>query len=184
MQISAIQKFINTIQLTQNSLTPETILYIIIAAIISIIAAGFMYGYRTKYTGKLRWLFGILRFLSLFGLLILLINPQFKTESYTTERPQLPILVDNSTSIKELNQQEVIKLALEKLKSNEGLNEKFDISYYSFGNGFSKLDTLSNTESNSNIAAAFKSIKELYSNQKAPLVMSFQVHYCIIQSIL
>lgn len=152
-------------------MTPETILYIIIAAIISIIAAGFMYGYKTKYTGNLRWLFGILRFLSLFALLILLINPQLKTESYTTERPQLPILVDNSTSIKELNQKDALSLAIDKIKSNEALNEKFDISYYSFGNGFSTLDTLTNTESNSNIAAAFKSIKELYSNLKSPVVM-------------
>jgi hypothetical protein len=152
-------------------MSPETILYIIIAAIISIIAAGFMYGYRTKYKGKLRWIFGILRFLSLFALLILLINPEFKSISYTTERPQLPIIIDNSSSIIELNQQEALSTSLDQLKSNEALNTKFDIAYYSFGNGFSKFDSLSNLESNSNIGKALKSINELYGGQKTPVIL-------------
>lgn len=152
-------------------MSPETILYIIIAAIVSIIAAGFMYGYRTKYSGKFRWIFGILRFLSLFALLILLINPQFKSASYTTERPQLPILIDNSSSIVELDQQNTLSQTIDKLKLNEDLNDKFDIGYYSFGNGFSKFDSLSNNESNSNIEKALKSINELYSDQKAPVIL-------------
>ncbi len=152
-------------------MSPENILYIVIAAILSIIASVFMYGYRTKYTGKLRWLFGILRFLSLFVLLILLINPEFKSESYTTEKPQLPIIIDNSSSIVALNQQGNLNKALQKLKSNDDLNDKFEVAYYSFGTNFSKLDSLSNTDSNSNLAKAFKSLNELYSDQDAPIVL-------------
>ena len=63
--------------LIASSLNLETILYIVIAAIISLIVTVFIYGYKTKYSSRLAWIFGLLRFTTLFSILVLLINPTF-----------------------------------------------------------------------------------------------------------
>ncbi|WP_347374751.1 vWA domain-containing protein [Aequorivita sp. Q41] len=148
-----------------------TIFYIIIAGIISIALAVFMYGYKSKQKGALAWVFGLLRFITLGSILLLLINPKFKSESYTIEKPKLPILVDNSASIGELGQEENVQQLLQAFKESDKLNSKFDISYYSFGNDFREGDSLSFTEKNTNISKALVSSNELFKNQNAATVL-------------
>lgn len=130
-----------------------------------------MYGYRSKQTGSLRWVFGILRFITLFSILLLIINPKFKSETYTIEKPKLPVLIDNSASIGELGQKENVSALLQKLKENNELNDKFDVSYYSFGNDFRESDSLSFDEKNTNISKALTSANELFKNQTAPTIV-------------
>jgi hypothetical protein len=130
-----------------------------------------MYGYKSKQTGSLRWVFGILRFITLFSILLLIINPKFKSETYTIEKPKLPVLIDNSSSIGELNQKENTSQLLQKLKNNKELNDKFDVSYYSFGNDFRESDSLSFEEKNTNISKALTSANELFKNQTAPTIL-------------
>ncbi|MDC7999832.1 VWA domain-containing protein [Aequorivita todarodis] len=152
-------------------MSTETILYIILAGVVSIALAVFMYGYRSKQTGSLRWVFGILRFITLFSILLLIINPKFKSETYTIEKPKLPVLIDNSASIGELGQTENVSALLQKLKENNELNDKFDVSYYSFGNDFRESDSLSFEEKNTNISKALTSANELFKNQTAPTIV-------------
>ena len=152
-------------------MTAETILYIIIAAVISLAVALFMYGYKTKYNGKLRWLFGVLRFISIFSLFLLLINPKFKSETYTIEKPKLPILSDNSTSIKELGQDSNVSAFINLLKTNSALNDKFDLTFYSFGSNFNLNDSLTFNERNTNISKALASSNELYKDESAPAIL-------------
>ncbi|CAM3397638.1 vWA domain-containing protein [Aequorivita lipolytica] len=152
-------------------MSTETILYIILAGVISIALAVFMYGYRSKQKASLRWIFGVLRFITLFSILILLINPKLKSETYIIEKPKLPVLIDNSASVGELNQKENVSQFLQKLKENSELNDKFDISYYSFGNDFRESDTLSFEEKNTNISKALTSANELFKNQTAPTIL-------------
>lgn len=130
-----------------------------------------MYGYRSKQKGFLRWIFGILRFITLFSILLLIINPKFKSDTYTIEKPKLPVLLDNSSSIGELEQEENVSALLQKLKENSKLNDKFDISYYSFGSGFREYDSLSFDEKNTNISKALTSTNELFKNQTAPTLL-------------
>lgn len=152
-------------------MTTETILYIIIAGVLSIALAVYMYGYKSKQTGSLRWVFGILRFITLFSILLLIINPKFKSETYTIEKPKLPVLIDNSASIGELNQKDNVFSLLQKLKENSELNDKFDVSYYSFGNDFRESDSVSFDEKNTNISKALSSANELFKNQTAPTIL-------------
>ncbi len=149
----------------------ETILYIILAGVLSIALAVFMYGYKSKQTGSLRWVFGILRFITLFSILLLIINPKFKSETYTIEKPKLPILIDNSASIGELSQKENVSSLFQKLKESSELYDKFDASYYSFGNNFRENDSLSFDEKNTNISKALSSVNELFKNQTAPTIL-------------
>jgi len=152
-------------------MTAETILYIVIASIIALAASLFMYGYKTKYTGALKWIFGILRFLTLFGILLLLINPKFKNESYTVEKPKLPVLVDNSVSVNELSQGANVRKIIQDLKDNVALNDKFDVFYYSFGTSFNAIDSLSFSEKSTNISRALSSVNDLFKGETAPTLL-------------
>ncbi|MGO3183705.1 MAG: vWA domain-containing protein [Aequorivita sp.] len=152
-------------------MSTETILYIIIAGVMSIALAIFMYGYRSKQKGFLGWIFGILRFITIFSILLLIINPKFKSETYTIEKPKLPVLIDNSASIGELEQKENVLTLLQKLKGSSELNNKFDISYFSFGSDFRENDSLSFDEKNTNISKALASTNEIFNNQTAPTLL-------------
>lgn len=130
-----------------------------------------MYGYKTKYNRTLKWLFGVLRFATLFSILLLIINPKFVSETFTNEKPKLPILLDNSASVSELNQAEMVNSLLASLKENQPLNEKFDLSFFSFGSVFTNLDSLTFTEKNTNISKALASVDELFKNEIAPTLL-------------
>lgn len=153
-------------------MTTATIFYIIIAGVFSLALAIFMYGYKSKQSGPLKWTFAMLRFLSLFAILLLIINPKFESETYTIEKPKLPVLVDNSSSISELEQSENTLELVRKLKSNDLLNEKFDVSYFTFGSEFKQSDSLSFEEKNTNISKALTSINEIFKNQTAPTILA------------
>lgn len=152
-------------------MSAETILYIVIAAVISFALAVFMYGYRSKNNGRLKWLFGSLRFLTLFAILILLINPKFKSETYTIVKPSLPVVIDNSSSVSELNQTDNVSTIVSKLKENDDLNDKFDLSYFTFGTDFKATDSVTFTETNTNIAKALSATNEVFKNTIAPTVL-------------
>ncbi len=152
-------------------MTTATIFYIIIAGVISIALAIFMYGYKSKQKGVLGWIFGMLRFITIFSILLLIINPKFKSESYTIEKPKLPVLIDNSASVVALNQSENISELLQKLKNDEALNNKFELAYYSFGSDFSESDSLSFSEKHTNISKALTSTNQLFKNQNAPTIL-------------
>lgn len=149
----------------------ETIVYIIIAGVISLALAFFMYGYRAKQGGKLRWIFGTLRFVVLFSVLLLIINPEFKGETYSIEKPKLPILVDNSASVEVLEQENNVTDFIKKLKENKKLNDKFDLSYFSFGSTFRESDSLSFTEKNTNISQALSAANQIFKNRTAPTIL-------------
>jgi hypothetical protein len=152
-------------------LTAETILYIILAGIISLAITVFMYGYKTNYSHTLKWLFGVLRFATLFSILLLIINPKFVSETFTIEKPKLPVLVDNSASVSALNQVENVNALVSSLKENRALNDKFDLSFFSFGNAFIDSDSLTFTEKNTNISKALASVDELFKNETAPTLL-------------
>ena len=149
----------------------QTILYIIIAGVVSLMLVLFMYGYRSNFSFKAKWTYGLLRFITIFSILLLLINPKFKTETFTVKKPSLPVLVDNSVSVVELNQVPNVKNLIESLKSNKELNEKFELTFYSFGNEFKANDSLSFSEKNTNISQALSATNQLYKNENAPTLL-------------
>jgi len=151
--------------------TPETILYICIAALVSLGTAIFMYGYKTKYKGKLKWLFGVLRFLTLFFILLLIINPKMTTESYYSVKPKLPIVIDNSLSINELESNNDALNIIDAIKDDDTLQKAFDVRFFKFDTDINSLDTLSFTAKNTNISNSLNSINELYQDATAPIVL-------------
>ena len=152
-------------------MTSETLLYIFIAGVIALFLAMYMYGFKTNYSKKARWIYGFLRFVTLFLVILLFLNPKINNEILTVEKPSLPVLIDNSNSIKELLQTEKTAAFVNYLNEHEELNNKFDINFYSFGSDINVLDSLSFTENNTNISQALTVTNELFKNEVAPTIL-------------
>ncbi|WP_353777595.1 VWA domain-containing protein [Winogradskyella sp. 3972H.M.0a.05] len=148
----------------------DTLLYIIIAGIIALSLALFQYIYKTKKTSRLYIILAFFRFLSIFAILLLLINPKFEQTSFYNEKPNLIVAVDNSESVSYLNQESKVDDLLNGLRSNETLSERFNIEYYSFGNEMNQSDSLSFNESQSNLSTTFNRLSEVYEGSISPVL--------------
>jgi hypothetical protein len=149
----------------------ETILYIIFAGIAALLLALFQYIYKSKLNSKLKYGLTALRTLSIFGILLLLINPKFESKSYYEEKPTLVIAVDNSDSVSYLEQDANANRLYGNLKGNEALNQRFDIETYSFGKSVNEKDNFNYDERQSNISQALKQFGDVYANQVAPIIL-------------
>ncbi|MDC8004045.1 VWA domain-containing protein [Aureisphaera galaxeae] len=149
----------------------ETILYIVISVVVALALVLFMYGYKTKYTRRLRLLFGVLRFCTLLSLFLLLINPKFRNNSYTIQKPKLTVLVDNSSSVIELGKAQEVSGFVAALQNHSDLNDKFDLGFYAFGDDLDEMDSLSFAEKKTHISKALKTSNEIFKNELAPTVL-------------
>ncbi|KAB8153537.1 VWA domain-containing protein [Kordia sp. TARA_039_SRF] len=116
-------------------------------------------------------LFSFLRFLSVFALLLLIINPKFKQTSYYTEKPILTIAVDNSSSIAELGYDAKVNDIITTLKNSQELNDKFEIDSYTFSSTLQESDTIDFSGAQTNISKALKDLNKLYKNAIAPTIL-------------
>ena len=82
----------------------ETLTYILLSGIIALVLALFQYILNNKKRTRLHWLLSSLRFLSIFAVLLLLVNPKFDSVSFFDEKANLVIAVDNSESVAFLKQ--------------------------------------------------------------------------------
>ena len=146
----------------------QTVLLIILAAVGALVIVLFQYYYKTKKRGRIGYLLSFLRFLTFFGGFLLLINPKFTKYQYSTEKANLILLTDNSSSMAEYR--EDINSVLDKIQSDNQIGERFNVQSYNFGKTLSS-DSLVLSESQTNITSALKAIKEIYSNSNAVIVM-------------
>ncbi len=147
------------------------ILYLVIAGISALAIALFQYIYKSKKTTKIYWLLAGLRFLTIFAILILLINPKFDSITYYNEKPNLVVAVDNSESVAYLKQSENVRQLITSLKSNKELNEDFNLQFYNFGKEVKSSDSLTFDEKQSNMSLAFERFSEVYSNTISPTIL-------------
>lgn len=148
-----------------------TILYIILAGIIALSLALFQYIYKSKKRTNVSMFLTFLRFVSIFSLLLLLINPKFDKTTYFDEKPSLVIAVDNSESVAYLKQDLNVKQLISDLKSNEKLNEHFNLEIYRFGKDFEDSDSLSFDEKQSNPALVFDRLKQVQGAAVSPTLL-------------
>ena len=147
-----------------------TVLYIILAIIASAILTFFHYFYKTSSSAK-HLLLAMLRFLAIFLILLLLINPKIKTQQLEDIKPVLNVVVDNSSSIKYAKQEQQIKEIVNQLKETSAINKKFEVHYYAFSDNISPLDSLNFDKAETNIIKSLKTLKELTKNVVAPVIL-------------
>jgi len=145
-----------------------TVLYIILAAIVALGIVVFQYIYKQKAKSKIYLLLAFLRFVGVFGLLLLLINPKFSQKSYTLEKPNLVILADNSTSIAEHGKE--VKKLVSDFYTDE-ISERFQLAAYKFGTDLKVLDTLTFTDKNTNLHQSLTALKDIYAREQTVTVV-------------
>ena len=108
-------------------MTTSTILLILLSVIISGVVAFYQYLFKVDNQNKTNWLLAFLRFISVFSLLLLIINPVVSRKIVETNKIPLAIVADNSRSITELKATTDALKLVETLNSNSALKEKFEI---------------------------------------------------------
>ena len=151
-------------------MTTPTLLYIGIAGIIALLLALFQYIYKSKKKKTVYKILAVLRFVTLFSVLLLLINPKFDKVVIFNEKPNLVLAVDNSESITFLNQNESALNLISELQTNDTLQSHFNIEEFSFGKNMLQSNNFTFTEKQSNMAVAFKRLSEIYNNTVAPTI--------------
>ena len=148
-----------------------TILLLLVSLLIAAGVSFYQYLYKIKSKSKVTLLLAFLRFISVFGLLLLLINPIISRKTVETVKTPLPIIIDNSASIADLKANKSAMELFDKLKNNSALAEKFDLQTYQFDTDFLPSDTIDFKGKQSNIDVVAKNLKNIYKNQTFPTVL-------------
>ncbi len=149
----------------------EKLLLIILAAFVALFIAVFQYFYKNKERSQLTYWLSFFRFITIFLILLLLINPSLQKNNIETIKPNLLVAVDNSKSIKFNSQNDEVKSIVEKIKEDSELNSKYNISFFGFGSGLYPLDKLNFDESQTNLSLPFQEFSKLYKTGLSPVIL-------------
>jgi hypothetical protein len=152
-------------------MTTSTILLILLSVIISGVVAFYQYLFKVDNQNKTNWLLAFLRFISVFSLLLLIINPVISRKIVETNKIPLAIVADNSRSITELKATTDALKLVETLNSNSALKEKFEIQNYTFDETFIAGKPLDFKGNQSNIHDVAVNLKQLNKNAFYPVVL-------------
>jgi len=147
----------------------QTLLLLILAAFVALAIVGFQYFYKRKKGGKTIVYLSFLRFIALFGLFVLLVNPKLTKKSITLEKTNLVVLVDNSSSVRESKNR--LKTSIQEIRSNSDIQEKFTIQEYSFGEDLQALDSLNFQEKSTDISKALSAISDIYNTTNTAVLL-------------
>ena len=152
-------------------MTTTTLLLLLVSLLIAGGLSFFQYIYKAKNKSKIGWFLAFLRFLSLFGILLLLINPILTRKTLEVVKTPLPIVIDNSSSISFLKANERTLELYKKMQSNSDLQQKFDVQSYQFSDDFGPTKTFDFKGTQSNIDIVAKNLKSIYKNATYPTVL-------------
>ncbi len=152
-----------------------TYLLICLAALVALGFVIFKYFIAAKKATRSTYFLAGFSFVSLFVLLLLLINPKIKQTQFEEEKPQLLLAIDQSASIEYLEKGDSVKLFAQYLLNHPKLQERFRIQTYGFGKELGRidLDSLEFNKQQTNISKALNSLEALNpSNQTAIVLLS------------
>ena len=155
-------------------MTSSTILFLLLSIAIAGGLSYFQYFYKNNLNTKVQKILALLRFISILGILLLLINPLLKSNSLEIIKTPLPIVIDNSSSIFDLKANKVATEVFTKLKENSALQEKFEVETYKFDSEFQTLN--SDTEidfkgKQTNIEQVAKNLNSIHKNKTYPTIL-------------
>jgi hypothetical protein len=148
-----------------------TIILIFLSFVLASVLSFYQYFYKNKTANKVNLLLAFLRFFSIFGILLLLINPKITRNRFEIEKTPLPIVMDNSSSIVDLKAKNIAFNLFEKLTSNSALNDKFEIQTYHFDSEFRLSDNFNFKGNQTNVDEVAKNLKSIYRNKTFPTVL-------------
>ena len=152
-------------------MTSNTILLIFLSLFIAGGYSYYNYFYKAKIKLKVHLVLALLRFITVFSILLLLINPIITNKTLEIIKTPLVIAVDNSSSISNLKATQTAAELYENLSSNSELKDKYDIQSYRFDSDFESSDTFDFKGTQTNIDAVAKNSKSINKNSIFPTVL-------------
>jgi hypothetical protein len=152
-------------------MTLNTTLLIVLSLLVAGILSFFQYYYKAENKSKLILFLAFLRFISIFGLLLLLINPIITKNSTEIVKPLLSVVVDNSSSIVALNADKTSVEVYQTLVNDKRLQEKFDVQSYRFDSEFQESDKFDFKGTQTNLDLIATNLKKNNRNKIFPTVI-------------
>jgi hypothetical protein len=152
-------------------MTANTLLLILFSLVIASALSYYQYLYKVKNKTKVSLFLAFLRFLSFFGIAILLINPMITRNTLKIIKTPLAIVVDNSSSVTVLNAKETALELYKKLSKNAALQDKFDLQSFQFDSEFQSSQSFNFKGTQTNLDAVAKNLKSIYKNVFFPTVI-------------
>ncbi|NAS13613.1 vWA domain-containing protein [Poritiphilus flavus] len=149
-----------------------TLLLIILAGLIALAIAWFQYFYRPRTGGKFYLILAFLRFLAVFGVLLLLINPSIVKTVYNLEKTDLVVLLDNSSSVNSTNANSEIAEISRRFGQSRELSDRFNLNVHSFGTSLNSRDSLSFDEKITNISKTLGGVEDVYGRNNTTVVLA------------
>lgn len=142
----------------------------VLAFLVAAIIVYYQYYYKQKISTDSKVL-SILRFISLFCILLLLINPKFEQNYSENQKPGLFLAVDNSSSIAHSEREGMVRALRQLFLDDHELNDRFDIEVFRFGSGVSTDTSLSFNEQQTDVYKVIEGLNALSSEQVSPIVL-------------
>lgn len=152
-------------------MTTNTILLLLLSLVIAGGLSYFQYFFKAKNKSNVILFLAFLRFLAIFGLLVLLINPIITKNSLEVTKTPLAIAVDNSSSITALKSDKKVVKLYQKLVSNPALKEKFEIQSYQFDADFKSSSAFDFKGKQTNLDQVAINLKSINKNLIFPTVI-------------
>lgn len=123
-------------------MTTSTILLLVFAVLVSLVASYYQYLYKAKNKSNVIYLLAFMRFIALSLIGLVLINPTIKTATYEIIKPFLPLVIDNSASIKEIGESDRVTEIISVFKENKEIQEQFEVQYFQFSDQIQAKDSV------------------------------------------
>lgn len=149
----------------------STILLLILSVVVAVGLSYFHYFFKAKSTSRITLLLAFLRFITVFALLLVLINPVISRSNFETIKTPLPIVVDNSSSIVDLKADFSSKEIYKKLVSNADLQNKFEVQSFKFDSEFETSENFDFKGTQTNIDKVAENLKSIHKNRTFPTVL-------------
>ncbi|HEX8575531.1 MAG TPA: hypothetical protein VF677_04475 [Flavobacterium sp.] len=152
-------------------MTTTTILLLLLSIVLAGCLSYLQYFYKVEIKNKIHPLLAFLRFITIFGILLLLINPKITRNTFEIQKTPLPVIVDNSSSVKEFKATETALALYKRLTTNKDLQEKFEIQSYQFDNELQLSENFNFSGTQTNLEEVAKNLKSINKNRTFPSVI-------------
>lgn len=140
---------------------------IVLAILLAFIISAFQYLFKRKAL-----LLFALRFLSLFLIFLLILNPKIEKKNKNIEKPDLFVLVDQSKSIKKQGLDSLLQKQLENIQKDPGILNKFKMHILGFDKHLKTGNKIDFSGERTDIAQAVQELKELYqAEHRTPVIL-------------
>lgn len=150
-----------------------TIFLITLAALFALGFVFFKYFRGNRKPGSSTWFLAIFRFISIFLILLLLINPAIKQLELEVRKPDLFIAVDQSASMEHLEVNDSVLELKNYLINHPELQERFNLRSYGFGKEITPLegDTIKFNRQQTDISRALRDLSKLNKRDLSAIIL-------------